>query len=86
MEFNRIYQSGMIVIYDLHQRSVRDLQRCRTPRNLPTAHYMPKEYTMIVIIEHPSLFTTYQFQANLSKFKHVLIVGLIIIIVLLKRR
>ena len=25
-----IYQSGMIVIYDLHLWSVRDLQRCRT--------------------------------------------------------
>ena len=32
MEFNRIHQSGMIVIYDLHPRSVWDLQRCRTPR------------------------------------------------------
>ena len=32
MGFNRIYQSGIIVIYDLHPWSVRDLQRCRTPR------------------------------------------------------
>ena len=32
MGFNRIYQSGMIVIYDLYPWSVRDLQRCRTPR------------------------------------------------------
>ena len=28
MEFNRIYQSGMIVIYNLHLRSAQDLQRC----------------------------------------------------------
>ena len=45
MGFNRNYQSGMIVIYDLHPWSVRDLQRCRTPRDSrpisPPHDYMP---------------------------------------------
>ena len=33
----RIYQSGMIVIYDLHPQSIRDLQKCLTPRSLLVA-------------------------------------------------
>ena len=41
MGFNRIYQSGIIVIYDLHPWSVRDLQGCRTPR--VHVHYQIRE-------------------------------------------
>ena len=48
MGFNRIYQSGMIVIYDLDLWSVRDLQRCQTPPPPDLAIYYLLYHLIIV--------------------------------------
>ena len=52
MGFNRIYQSGMIVIYDLHPWSVRDLQSTgyvRGASSVTDKSTMPYEYIHIQI-------------------------------------